>query len=396
LSTTTCRVVDQDGDNCGTPASGFACKAHIAELRRMLAGANGTPGVQSLAHELSLLATKQTRVHRANARAVPDEEFADLEEEYGWRRVLIPPHLRTREGRITLPTGVTMVNEHARDLLAALTNTIVTWARHIAETRGVPLDVPADAYLAGPTCRAHVHDFRPAVPAIDRKAGCGLHRDADGDYACAKHWCDHETCAEIRAHVADPQHSGVVAWLVDNLEAVRFDEAAPELIAQIRRIHGDATRAVDRFASRVFLGLCHAKLTGGGYCQRELYALPGWDTVDCDGWEPWEPGQQLTPGCGRKHDRVDRQVWMRQQFEDRNHTIADGLTFAPQFLPEDTKLPSRAVLIAAARRERMPIKGLDEHDEPLFSGTDLLAVITAWRPREYVPRPNHHKRKLVG
>lgn len=331
MTTTTCRVVDQDGDSCGTPATGFACKAHIAELRRMLAGANGTPGVQSLAHELSLLATKQTRVHRANARAVPDEEFADLEEEYGWRRVLIPPHLRTREGRITLPTGVTMVNEHARELLAALTNTIVTWARHIAEVRGLDLD--ADTLAA------------------------------------------------------------VVAWLVDNLEAVRFDEAAPELIAQIRRIHGDATRAVDRSASRVFLGLCHAKLTGGGYCQRELYALPGWDTVECDGWEPWEPGQQLTPGCGRKHDRVDRQVWMRQQFEERNHTIADGLTFAPQFLPEDTKLPSRAVLIAAARRERMPIKGLDEHDEPLFSGTDLLAVITAWRPREYVPRPNHHKRR---
>lgn len=276
---TTCRVTD-----CGTPTKGFMCKACAAELTRALVGdRSGATGLQSLMHEVSLVATRQTRVYRANGTAPQDDELSELEEEYAWRVALLPPHMRTKDGRVTLPSTPSVVNEDARELLTDAAETVTHAARLVAHL------LPAGS--------------RPDTTAA------------------------------------------VITWLAQSVQRIRFDEHAPQIHRTIIALQKRMIHAVDRSATRLYAGPCEAHQPDGP-CRRPLYAWPepGFDNdhdrrawreenpISCDGYRPPayrpdtdkdRPNYRPDPywpndtGCGTTHSREQRREWMITDVEER-------------------------------------------------------------------------------
>lgn len=275
-----CRVSD-----CGAETNGYLCKACTAELERALAE------LPALCHEVSVLATKQARVYRANGGAGDeDDALAELDEEYAWRAARIPAHLRSSIGRITLPETALMVNEFARDLLTAASNSVVTWARHLVESRHAEWSRRVEG-------RGFVVVLRGEMPSTV---------------------------------------NAVNVWLVANIAAVRFDEAGPVMHREILDLRRRMIRAVGRSPSRIYAGPCEAPLDDG-QCKRPLYAWPARrrdddgepvrpddddsDAVICDGYRPpFDRSDGYDPtdhGCGAKHYRTDRRAWLLADLEDR-------------------------------------------------------------------------------
>lgn len=198
---------------CSAETSAFLCRPCLGEVERAIGD------MPSLLHELSIVATGQANVYRANGKG------DDIEAVERWETEQhdIPAWLRSREGRITLPQTRPMIHLGARELMWEIGNTLSTWAMHLAESRGI----------------------RP------------------GDEA----W---------------PTADDLAPWLLRKVDAIRWDEAADQIHDEVTYVHRQATRAVDRSPSRIYAGPCHA-VGEDGRCERDLYAWPGSDEVVCDG-----------------------------------------------------------------------------------------------------------------
>jgi hypothetical protein len=336
--TSYCRIVD-----CQAPTQGFICKPCCNEAQRAIAE------LQSYRYELSLLATRQTNVYRANGRPGVDDELAELDEEYAWRAARIPAHLRSRDGRIALPQTATMVHLPARDLLEHADNLIVTWARVLHEATGIP-------------------------------------------------WPGFATVADV------------LVWLTDNAEAIRWHEAAAEAHHDLTDLHRRMQRAVDRAPSRVYAGPCGTRLDDGTGCDRPLYssAPPHFDSEDdrtrwwrehpivCDGYRPpfdrsdgWAPGDK---GCGTEHDRGDRRAWMIAELEDRLLPLSLLQDTLPGLIGDLIQAtPPKSVVAAWVRQGRLIARTVIDGVE-FFRGGDLVTLMIAYRPHRYAPRPNRRGR----
>ncbi len=112
--------------NCGVceaeAGGAFLCKPCLNQLERDIGD------MTSLMHEVSVVATRQANVYRAARRAEPDTEAADLDEEYAWRLARIRPHLRSKDGRVTLPSTALPIDLDARELLYDINDTLLAAA----------------------------------------------------------------------------------------------------------------------------------------------------------------------------------------------------------------------------------------------------------------------------
>lgn len=112
--------------NCGVceaeAGGAFLCKPCLNQLERDIGD------MTSLMHEVSVVATRQANVYRAARRAEPDAEVADLDEEYAWRLARIRPHLRSKDGRVTLPSTALPIDLDARELLYDINDTLLAAA----------------------------------------------------------------------------------------------------------------------------------------------------------------------------------------------------------------------------------------------------------------------------
>jgi hypothetical protein len=175
--------------------------------------------IGSLIPELGIAATRQDRVStgsRMGSAPTPVEvEVQELR--------AVPARLRTASGTITLIATPTPIGWAAAELLAETRNELVTWVRHLCEARGL--------------------DYRQAfaVAAISGPAHS---------------LCPHKSCALIRAGQTTDQLVG--AFLLRNLDAIRLDEAGPEMHRALVRLAGRLERAVDNRAADVFVGPCDA------------------------------------------------------------------------------------------------------------------------------------------
>lgn len=323
MSVTACQVCEATSDRpmCGPCADKLA--RHLGEF-------------QSLMHEASMLATGQTFVWRSSTTRVgPDEELAELEEEYAHRMQAIPARLRSRDGRRTLPNTGTVVNLDARDLLA-------------------------DAY---DTLRGQVEDIRD-------QAGT----EPDG-------WAD------------------VVPWLLRNLEnVIRWAPSAGSIHDELTYMHDRLERAVDRSPSRIYAGPCTATgcshiidPDSGQTAPRDLYApwRPGSDGEDdrddraftCDGWH----GDGI--GCGHTYTWASRRPWLIQELQTALVTISDFVAAMPDLFP-DLRIPPQASFRGWVKN-RLHAHGQDQATgEPTFVGSDVLQLVQDYKPHAHAPRPN--------
>lgn len=110
---------------CEASTDGFLCRYCLGRLERDIGD------FTSLLHEVSVLALGQARVYRTARRVEVDSEVADLDEEYAHRMAAIPARLRSRDGRMALPSTTLPVNLDARELLYDAYDTLLSWASSI-------------------------------------------------------------------------------------------------------------------------------------------------------------------------------------------------------------------------------------------------------------------------
>jgi hypothetical protein len=196
------------------------------------------------------------------------------------------------------PATPTVVNLGARDLFDEATNLLITWARHLAETRDVAIPIPARIVV-------------DQVFIIDRNRAAGV----------------------VARTVQPNPMPAIYGWLLTNLDTIRWDEAAAAIYVELTAMHKRMTRAVDRSPSRLYAGPCRAELDDGTTCKAELFSWPPprldndidrllWERdnpIECDGYKPplTDPSLPWAPGCGHQHQRAARRAWLVDDLEDR-------------------------------------------------------------------------------
>jgi hypothetical protein len=171
-----------------------------------------------------------------------------------------------------------------------------------------------------------------------------------------------------------------LTWITDNARSFRYSECAFEVYDEITYLHGRMIAAVDRTASRIYAGPCHALVEGageftrGGRCQRDLYAKPGVDEIRCDGHRA--DGE----GCGAVHTTDERRDWLLAAIGDALLPLTTWQQALPKMLPE-LKWPPRQTWWRWAetegRHQRLFSYVDDAVGTPLYAGGHVLEVVRA-------------------
>jgi hypothetical protein len=250
--------------------------------------------------------------------------------------------------------------DDARDERAvAVGNTVATWARHVAESRGLTIGPPEQPRQAGPLCY-----HGRALPLLNP----------------AKPPCPHWSCQEI---VARRTYLGVAvaaAWLAehDQLEWLRHQREAAEAMSDLREAAREVERIVDRPRDRWYAGPCWADLPDGGRCEVELYALPGAKTVRC-------------PECKAEDDAAARKQWLLDEARDAL-VHAELMARALTALGIEDVTPAR--VRGMARHGRLMAKGTNSAGDPTYRVGDVLDVVEE-QERIEVERVRRREEKVV-
>jgi hypothetical protein len=223
---------------------------------------------------------------------------------------------------------------------AAVGNTVATWARQVAASRGLVVEVPGPPRPAGPLC---FHG--QALPLLDR----------------AKPPCAHSSCGQIGTRRS---HLGVAiaaSWLAEHgqLEWLRHQREAAEAMTDLREAAREVERIVDRPRDRWYAGPCWADLPSEERCEVELYAVPGARTVRC-------------PECKTEHDAAARKQWLLDEARDAL-VHAELMARALTALGIEDVTPAR--VRGMARHGRLMAKGTNAAGDPTYRVGDVLDVI---------------------
>ena len=301
MSESTCRV-------CGAPTQAFMCRNCGRELERACGD------MQSLMHELGITATGQARVYRIAPAPKPDPDAHLWDEEQKQVRAF----LRSREGRITLPSTATMVNLAANDLLWRAWHTLATWAMHLAESTGT------SGY---------------------------------------------------------PTNANLLTWLTANAEAARWNEAAAEIHDEITSLRADLRHAVDRSPDRRFAGPCQAELPDGSRCALDLYRQPGGgnddpaEKIPCDGWQ----SRPRSEGCGAVHTVGERAEWLVGELSDAILPLSVLRPASHRLL--SLQWPPHATVRSWHFRGRIESRGPDRNGEDMFPVADVIKLVREWNEK---------------
>jgi hypothetical protein len=316
------------GSGCGRCGAeerdAFICRVCTAELDRAIGD------MTSLLHEVSVLATGQTNVYRSTApRLGPDEELADLEEEYGHRQRRIPAWLRSRDGRITLPCTPEMVNLAARDLLDDAFDTLMTWACTVGADEISSKNVV-------PWLLCHINDVRfhedaaqmhDEITYLHRRMMSAVDRSQQRVYAGP---CENEECRQ-------PNVDG---------QLVPTDLYAPWAPAGVDVEHAQEQN------------------------EKEF---------TCDGH------RTNGIGCGQAYTWASRRPWLIDTIKTSMVTVDDLLAALPELFP-DLVVPPRMSVNGWIRDGRLPTHSSNYVGESLHPGARFLELIEKYKPKTYAPR----------
>lgn len=320
------------GSGCGrcggAERDAVICRPCTDELERAIGD------MTSLLHEVSLLATRQTRVYRAAPPPGPDDELAGLEEEYAHRQAAIPAWLRSRDGRITLPRTPDMINLGARDLLADAYDTLLTWASTIGADEISSKRVVAWLLTNINDARFHeeaamMHD---EITYLHRRMERAVDRSPSRVYAGP---CENKECLQ-------PNSDG---------QLVPTDLYAPWAPASAEDEHADE-RNEKEFT-------CDGHRTNG-------------------------------VGCGQAYTWAARRPWLIETIRTSRVTVDDVIAALPCLFP-DAPMPPRMSIMGWIRDGRLMADGGNNVvGEPLYPGGRFLELIANYKPKKYAPRPRRH------
>lgn len=216
------------------------------------------------------------------------------------------------------------------DALAALVDTVTTWARSVAAEAGWTLDLATVVVPAPPRHgRAAMTVVSPAPrrgrrhpiagSALEAKPIVAPETDDDGRPLPPRR---HDDPAQL------PYRAGPAAraaqWLLDHPNRLREFADLGELAEEIVYIGGRTQHVIDRAPTRWYLGLCD-------HCWLPLYCRPEIDRTVC-----------RNPDCldedGRPHvyDVAARRAWLIEAAEDYMVTAAEASRAVPLLANDST------------------------------------------------------------
>jgi hypothetical protein len=271
---------------CGGKSELFLCREHIAELKRMLAD---LPWWLDRLSEAAVgdvrLSSGARRVGLAPAHLNGDATLAECIGQFPNERETDLTKARAQRANVTLrrlaATGG--VNMRASQLGDAVRNTVTTWARHLAESRGIAFVRPT---FIGPLLAGHLR-LATDTPSL-------------------------------------------LAFLSEHVIAIASDEAAGECFHEFR----GRTRAIERTVNPPlgtrFLGKCPTWLDQDrGICGTELTCREDAVEVTC-------------PTCRRAHNVNRLQLLMMNDLAREKMTVADILKLN-RTLPEEYRIIERTL-----------------------------------------------------
>lgn len=278
------------GCTSSCPDNAYLCLACSSELRDLLTG------MPQLLDELETTITRQARVGSGDG------------------------------GRKSAETPVPF-HGRAGQLASTLQSALVTWARHVTETRGIEIQLRRPIY--GP--------YHPL--------------------------CPHETCAQIQRLTEHPE--GVAAvWMAGHVDWLRHRQEVTEAFAELVSLHRRAHHVIDRAPDLWYCGPCDI-------CSADLYARAGATLVQC-----------RTPQCDFRIEVADRREWLLRAAEDMLANATDlaravtalGQTVTPERV---RKWADRGRLIAkGVEAWRMTPAG-EQTYRPTYRIGDVLNLLAA-------------------
>lgn len=281
---------DNECGACGRPVNGaFLCNGCIETLEKAIAE------LPADYRDLELVAARQARGPLGlGAPGRVCERYNLTDRDVPWE----PPGPHTTESLGDAPWEFA---PGAADQMWAADNTLSTWVRHLCESRGID------------------------PPRAERGVWLGysrlvIERNRAARLILGRFW------------IPSPEQPVAVLtrWLLDNLNAIRQDEAAPQIYEEITGLHAENERWIlGRSGLEVFAGRCDAaevtfQMDDSGAlvpvattCGAALYGYENEPDVRCN-------------ACGMKYPLQQRLAEMRErQINEqlaRAHTIANALT----------------------------------------------------------------------
>jgi hypothetical protein len=215
------------------------------------------------------------------------------------------------------------INPTARQRFDAAQNAVTTVARHVAETRGMPItDRPA---AAGPLC-----------PAAARRLDC---------------W--HRSCDTIR----ETSDALAIAawWLLGHIDWLRHRPEGPEVFATLEAAAKALARLTDRPPDLVVVGACT--------CGAGLYAQAGAGTVRCR-------------DCGERWDVERSRETLRARLDGMLMTAAEIATMAVVGDPDANRTRVRKLINQWATRRRIIEHGHNAAGDPLYRFGEVMTRLT--------------------
>lgn len=228
----------------------------------------------------------------------------------------------------------------------AVVNTVVTWIRDTARSRGIAeLRYPR---VPGPVCRTNA-----GVPG-----------------------CEHASCRTIaRSGQPVDELAEAIRWLAGQVEWLRHQPDAVQAMDELADACALATRIVDRRAPRWYAGPCGAEIVaqpdesaadgsdGAGEgdrvrtCASDLYAHAGARMITCG-------------GCGARYDARERREWLLDEAED----ALVWAELAAQALAALDLPCTRAQVAGWAHRGRLVRRGTDGAGRTLYRCGDVIEL----------------------
>ncbi|MFI6238353.1 hypothetical protein ACIBEF_00575 [Micromonospora sp. NPDC050795] len=295
-------TTDTTCDLCGNPVrdTAYVCPRCTADTARYLRDAINT------AAEAETTVARLARYSDRHGRTLPDDD----------------PDGRPDGGLKVTPL---MYDANARQRGQRAMNDIVTWARHVAETRGVAPTLPGPAF--GPLCGSQ-----------------GV--------------CRHESCSVVYGRSIPHPVARAATFLLGNLEWLRYRREAEEALTALSAAAATIVRIVDAPPPLWYAGPCWAD-TDAGACPEELYARTDDGTVRC-------------PACKARHDVRQRRVWLLGE--------ADGVLGHAALIAAALTVLDRPVTSSMVRnlahRGRIEAHGQDERGRPLYRVGEVRAVLS--------------------
>jgi len=233
-------------------------------------------------------------------------------------------------------------DEKAVERAAMVGNTVATWARHVAESRGRRL--PEWTRVQGPLCRLGM-----ALPLLDR----------------SRPSCAHGSCADIRRRGRAIGVALAADWLVEQVEWLRHQPEAAEAFGELRDASRDLQRLVDRPVSRWYAGPCWEPIGGVDEdgeqlrCQTVLTAAPGATKVRCR-------------ECGTEYDAKARKQWL---LDEARGALVHAELMARALTALGIEDVTAARVRGMARHGRLMAKGSNAAGDPTYRVGDVLDVI---------------------